>query len=79
MRISPRYAVALVAAFGLFPVALDSTIVNVAIAPISKALNTDVNTIQWIFIGYLLAIESYDPAQDEDLYAYFLAEHQDDL
>jgi hypothetical protein len=24
-------------------------------------------------------IEGYKPAQDEDLYAYFLAEHQDDL
>src|SRR5579871_4482316 len=50
-----RYAIALTAALGIFPVALDSTIVNVAIVPISTALKTDVNSIQWIFIGYLLA------------------------
>ena len=55
MRISARYAIALVAALGLFPVALDSTIVNVAIVPISRALQSDIATIQWIFIGYLLA------------------------
>src|ERR1700757_22848 len=55
MRSNNRYAIALVAALGLFPVALDSTIVNVAIAPISKALHTDINTIQWIFIGFLLS------------------------
>jgi EmrB/QacA subfamily drug resistance transporter len=50
-----KNAIALTAALGMFPVALDSTIVNVALVPISKALNTDFNTIQWIFIGYLLA------------------------
>lgn len=55
MRLSPRYAIALIAAAGLFPVALDSTIVNVAIVPISRALQSDIATIQWIFIGYLLA------------------------
>lgn len=55
MRISTRYAIALVAALGLFPVALDSTIVNVAVVPISRALHTDINTTQWIFIGYLLS------------------------
>ncbi len=55
MRISSRYAIALVAALGFFPVALDSTIVNVAIVPISKALHSGIDTIQWIFIGYLLS------------------------
>ncbi|GAC1395090.1 MAG: DHA2 family efflux MFS transporter permease subunit [Chloroflexota bacterium] len=35
--------------------ALDTTIVNVAIVPISKALASDVGTAQWIFSGYLLA------------------------
>lgn len=55
MRNPSKYAIALIAALGLFPVVLDTTIVNVAIVPISKALATDVNTVQWIFIGYLLA------------------------
>ncbi|MGI8689313.1 MAG: DHA2 family efflux MFS transporter permease subunit [Thermomicrobiales bacterium] len=55
MRTPSRYAIALVAACGLFPVALDATIVNVAIIPISNALHATVDTIQWIFLGYLLA------------------------
>ena len=55
MRPTSRYLVALVAALGLVPVALDGTIVNVAIVPISDALHSTVDTIQWIFLGYLLA------------------------
>lgn len=55
MRISPRYAIALVAALAFFPVGLDTTIVNVAVVPISKALHTDINAVQWIVIGYLLS------------------------
>lgn len=50
-----KYAIALTVALGLFMVALDSTIVNVGLIPISKALNTDFNNIQWIFISYLLS------------------------
>lgn len=61
MRISRRYAVALVAAMGLFPVALDSTIVNVAVVPISQALHTSIDAIQWIFIGYLLSNAAVTP------------------
>ena len=61
MHISPRYAIALVACAGLFPVALDSTVVNVAIVPIAKALHSSVDTIQWIYIGYLLANAAVTP------------------
>jgi EmrB/QacA subfamily drug resistance transporter len=50
-----KYVIALTAALGLIPIALDSTIVNVAIVPISKALHADISTVQWIFLGYLLA------------------------
>ncbi len=50
-----RYLIALVAALGLIPVALDGTIVTVALTPIRISLHTDVNTAQWIFTGYLLA------------------------
>ncbi len=52
MRVSARYAIALVAAIGLFPVALDATIVNVAIVPISEALHTSIDITQWIYIGF---------------------------
>ncbi|HET8628694.1 MAG TPA: DHA2 family efflux MFS transporter permease subunit [Thermomicrobiales bacterium] len=55
MRNTTRYAIALVAALGLFPVALDATIVNVAIVPIAQALHASLDTIQWIFLGFLLA------------------------
>lgn len=55
MRRTSRYAIALIAACGLFPVVLDATIVNVAIVPISNALHATIDTIQWIFLGYLLA------------------------
>lgn len=55
MRTNSRYLIALTAALGLMPVALDATIVNVAIVPISQALHTSIDSVQWIFIGYLLA------------------------
>jgi DHA2 family multidrug resistance protein len=51
----PKTAIALTAALGLFPVVLDTTIVNVGLIPISKALNTDLNQVQWIAVGYMLA------------------------
>jgi len=50
-----RYLIALVAALGLIPIALDSTIVVVALTPIRTDLHASVNTAQWIFTGYLLA------------------------
>jgi DHA2 family multidrug resistance protein len=50
-----RYLIALVAALSLFPVILDTTIVTVVLTPIRNDLRTDVNTIQWIVTGYLLA------------------------
>ncbi len=50
-----RYLIALVAAVGLIPIVLDSTIVIVALTPIRLALHADVNTAQWIVTGYLLA------------------------
>ncbi|HEY3367017.1 MAG TPA: MDR family MFS transporter [Symbiobacteriaceae bacterium] len=61
MRTTTRYVIALVAALGLFPVALDATIVNVAVIPISKALQANVDTVQWIFLGYLLSTAAVVP------------------
>jgi EmrB/QacA subfamily drug resistance transporter len=52
---SNRYLIALVAALGLIPVVLDTTIVTVAITPIRNDLNTDINTVQWIVTGFFLA------------------------
>jgi len=52
---SNRYLIALVAALGLIPVVLDTTIVTVALNPIRDELKTDINTIQWIVTGFFLA------------------------
>ena len=52
---SNRYLIALVAALGLVPVVLDTTIVTVALNPIRDELHTDINTIQWIVTGFFLA------------------------
>jgi EmrB/QacA subfamily drug resistance transporter len=56
-----KYLIALVAALALFPVGLDSMIVNVAIVPIGRALHTSVDVVQWIVIGYLLANAAVTP------------------
>ncbi|HET9109445.1 MAG TPA: DHA2 family efflux MFS transporter permease subunit [Ktedonobacterales bacterium] len=50
-----KYLIALVAALGLIPIVLDTTIVNVALTPIRQALHSDVNTAQWVISGYFLA------------------------
>lgn len=50
-----RYLIALVAALGLIPIVLDTTIVNVVLTPIRQALHADLNTAQWILSGYFLA------------------------
>lgn len=54
-KLEYKYAVALTAALGLFMAVLDNTIVNVALTPMQKAFNTDVNTIQWVITGYFLS------------------------
>ena len=50
-----RYLIAVVAALGLLPVLLDTTIVTVALNPIRDELHTDISTIQWIVTGFFLA------------------------
>ncbi len=59
-KIPYRYAVALVAALGLFMAVLDNTIVNVALTAMQNSFkkqdpNVDINTIQWVITGYFLA------------------------
>lgn len=50
-----RYLIALVAALGLIPVVLDTTIVTVALTAIRGELHTDISTAQWIITGFFLA------------------------
>lgn len=50
-----KYLIALVAALGLIPIVLDTTVVNVVLIPIRDALHTDINTSQWIISAYFLA------------------------
>lgn len=56
------YAIALTAALGLFMAVLDNTIVNVALTPMAKSLNSDVSTIQWVVTAYFLAQAAVIPA-----------------
>ncbi|MBF6596173.1 MAG: MFS transporter [Thermaceae bacterium] len=56
MSNSRKYIIALIAALGLFPVVLDTTIVSIGLVPIANAMQSDLNTVQWILTGYLLAL-----------------------
>ena len=56
MSNSRKYVIALIAALGLFPVALDTTIVSIGLVPIAGAMQSDLNTTQWILTAYLLAL-----------------------
>ncbi|MEI6045453.1 MAG: MFS transporter, partial [Chloroflexota bacterium] len=62
MKIPYKYAVALTAALGLFMAVLDNTIVNVALSPMVKAFNTDLNSVQWVVTAYFLAQAAVIPA-----------------
>ena len=49
-----KYAIALTAALGLFMAVLDNTIVNVALTPMARALQTNLSSIQWVVTAYFL-------------------------
>lgn len=55
MKIQYKYAVALAAALALFMAVLDSTIVNVALVSMERDFKTNINSVQWIVTGYILA------------------------
>ncbi|MHB8647184.1 MAG: MDR family MFS transporter [Thermomicrobiales bacterium] len=55
MKIQYKYAVALTAALALFMAVLDSTIVNVALVSMERDFKTNINSVQWIVTGYILA------------------------
>lgn len=46
---------------GVFMVVLDSTAMNVALSTLVKDFHTDLNTLQWIVTGYMLAQASVIP------------------
>jgi EmrB/QacA subfamily drug resistance transporter len=61
-RIDPQvWAVVVVLVLGTLLVILDTTIVNVALEPLTRDLHTNLATIQWIVTGYLLAIAAVVP------------------
>ncbi|HEX2913431.1 MAG TPA: DHA2 family efflux MFS transporter permease subunit [Chloroflexia bacterium] len=62
MKIPYKYAVALTASLGLFMAVLDNTIVNVALTPMARAFNTDLNAVQWVITAYFLAQAAVIPA-----------------
>lgn len=62
MKIEYKYAVALTAALAMFMAVLDNTIVNVALTPLVKAFNTDLNAVQWVVTAYFLAQAAVIPA-----------------
>jgi len=55
-RVDYKWQVMMVVIFGSFMVILDSTIVNVTIPTFERVFNTDINGIQWVLTGYLLAL-----------------------
>jgi len=55
LKLQYKYAVALTAALALFMAVLDSTIVNVALVAMERDFKTNINSVQWIVTGYILA------------------------
>ncbi len=46
---------------GMIMVILDSTVVNVALSQFEKEFGSSLNTIQWTFTGYTLALSAVIP------------------
>jgi EmrB/QacA subfamily drug resistance transporter len=59
----PRNLLALVGAIllGVFPVQLDSTMVNIALESFRRDFHADLGTVQWISAAYLLAMAAVIP------------------
>ena len=50
-----KWVVAIVIIFGLFMTVLDTTIVNIAIPRLQAAFGANLNSVQWVITGYMLA------------------------
>ncbi len=55
MKKTSSIVIALTAAFGLFMSVLDTTIINVALVPMSNSLQASLSSVQWVITGYFLA------------------------
>jgi MFS transporter, DHA2 family, multidrug resistance protein len=61
MKQPSKYMIAWTAAFGMFMGVLDSTIVNVALVPMSVSLKADLGSIQWVITAYFLVLAGVIP------------------
>ncbi|MEY2627363.1 MAG: hypothetical protein RJB08_1122 [Actinomycetota bacterium] len=61
-RIEYKWVVAVTFVLGLFMEIMDTTIVNVAIPTLRKDFNASTAGIEWIVLGYLLALAIFIPA-----------------
>ena len=55
MRQASGVAIAWTVSLAVFMSVLDGTVINVAISPMAKAFGVELNSIQWVLTGYLLA------------------------
>ena len=55
------WQVVTVVVLGTLMAVLDTTIINIALASLTRELDTDLDTIQWVVTGYLLAIAAVVP------------------
>jgi EmrB/QacA subfamily drug resistance transporter len=61
--VDPRvWRIGTVTVLGTVMSVLDTTIVNVALEPLARELETDLSTISWVVTAYLLAIAAVTPA-----------------
>jgi EmrB/QacA subfamily drug resistance transporter len=60
--VTERRAVAIVYGAGMFMSIMDTQIVNVALATISRDFRAPTSSVQWIIVGYLLSLAVFIPA-----------------
>jgi EmrB/QacA subfamily drug resistance transporter len=61
-KVDPRvWRIGTVTVLGTVMSVLDTTIVNVAIDPLARALHSDLSSISWVITAYLLAIAAVSP------------------
>lgn len=70
-KLSPEVLrIGAVVVLGTIMAILDTTIVAVALATLAKDFHTDVNTIQWVTTGYLLALAVVIPLSGWGVHRY---------
>jgi len=51
-----KWRAMLVVSVGIFMATLDGSIVNIALPTLTKYFNTDISTIVWVILSYMLTI-----------------------